>query len=222
MRGVHVRQEVSEPVDQEHLPQHGPAHPPRTGARQAIRVPDGGAQALERHPEGAVRRDGGEEIPGVERPADAGRPGPVVRRVGERDRAGPRRVDTEAEQPVVGSHEGVAVGEDGEGAAGAADARIDHGEVDGAAGKEPVRGLEGESAAQDVLRRDGVGQVDETGRGIDAEDHALHDSDVRILETEIGEERDDAAGPRLTSWPRRPPKSSRVSHARRDAETPPV
>jgi hypothetical protein len=163
-----------------------------------------------------VRRGGGEEIPGVEGAADAGRPGPVIRRVGERDRAGPRRLDAETEEPVVRAHEAVTLGEDGDGAAGAADARIDHGEVDGAAGKEPIRGLEGEGAAENVLGRDGVGQIHETGGGVDGEDHALHDPDVRILETEIGQERDDAAGPR------RPAKSSRVSHARRDGEALPV
>jgi len=43
---------------------------------------------------------------------------------------------------------------------------------------------------------DRVGHVDEPGPRIDAEDYTLDRADVRIIETEVGEQGDDAAGAR--------------------------
>jgi hypothetical protein len=176
---------------------------PRPG--QPGGVVHGGAEAAERHPERAAGRGRGEDVAGMERPAQPDAARPVVGAVGERDRAGPGLGQAEAEEPVVGTHEVVAVGHDGEGPAGAPHARIDHGEVDRPGGEAPVGGFERERAAAHVLGRNGVGEVHEPGGGVDPEDHPLDDADVRIVQAEVAQERDDPARPgrRRPAAPRR-------------------
>ena len=94
------------------------------------------------------------------------------------------------EEPVVGAHEAVPVGTEGQGRPGRADAGIHNGEVRGAGRKARPGAAEQVGAGPDVARRDGVGDVDEDGSGAEAEQHALHFSHVGIRGAEVGEQRD--------------------------------
>jgi hypothetical protein len=104
-----------------------------------------------------------------------------------------RQVEAESEEPVVRADEVVAARGDRDRTPGAADAGIDDGQVHGAAREPPPRGLEQERAAADVLRGHRVGEVDEPRPRVDAEQHALDDPDVPVVEAEIGEQGDHAA-----------------------------
>jgi hypothetical protein len=82
---------------------------------------------------------------------------------------------------------------DGDRTAGAANPRIDDREVYRAAREEPPGRLEEERGPPDVLRRHGMGQIDEASPGVDGEKDAFDGADIDVLEPEVGEEGDDAA-----------------------------
>jgi hypothetical protein len=138
----------------------------------------------------------GEEVAGVEGRADALAARAVVARLGQRHGARPGPPGTEPEEPVVRTHEDMALGVDGQRTAGPAHPRIDHGQVNGPRWEEAVGGLQREGAAPDVLGRNRVGEVNDPGSGVDRQDHALDDPDVGILDAEVGQQRDDPARPR--------------------------
>lgn len=73
-----------------------------------------------------------------------------------------------------------------------ADARIDHGDVDRALGKISVGARQPESGLGGPVRKNLVGQIDETGHGRRAENPAFHHPDERITQAEVGGQRDDA------------------------------
>ena len=79
---------------------------------------------------------------------------------------------------------------------GSADARVYDDDVDGA-GREVGPGcFEGEGAGQDVLGRHAVGDIDDDGLGVDAQDDAAHGRDVGVARAEVGGEGDDRSGHR--------------------------
>ena len=210
MPGRHVGEEVPEPVGQQDLADDPAAGPPGRRPRQASHAADRWAEAIQRHPAGAVPGHRGEDVAGVECPADAPAARPVVARHRQRHRAraGPR--GAEAQEPVVRTHEDVTVGADGQRTSRPAHPGIDHGQVNGPRREEAVGGLQRDGAAPDVLRRNRVGEVHDPGRRVDRQDHALDDPDVGVLDTEVGQQRDDPARPPP------PPTSPRVSRAMPD------
>jgi hypothetical protein len=118
----------------------------------------------------------------------------MVPPVAQHDASRPRQVEAEPEEPVVGADEVVAARLHGDRSPGRADTGIDDRQVHRAAREEAPRRLEEQGGPSEVLRRHGVGQVDEPRPGVDPEQHSLEGADVRVIEPEVGEQGDDAAG----------------------------
>src|SRR5215831_19734740 len=109
----------------------------------------------------------------------------------DRDR-GPRTfLERKREQTVVWTYEVMAGGRERESAPGAAHARIDYRQMNGAGRKEAPGGFDGEGSFQDIVRRDVVSQVDDARVWGNAKDHPLQDSGEGVAKTEIGRQRDD-------------------------------
>ena len=120
--------------------------------------------------------DGGHDIASVEGVADGSRgaPGEFMGFAGTEAAPGP------GEQAVVGADDETLGDLGDEDSAAGANARVYDGQVDGS-GAEAVHGtFEGDRAAEDVLGRDVVGDVDQDGGGAMAEDSAFHGGDVGI------------------------------------------
>ena len=87
----------------------------------------------------------------------------------------------------------------------AADARIDHRDVDRAGRKVGHRLPQHERAGEHVLRRDAVRHVDDRHARRAGRDHALHDADEGVDVPEVGREGDHA---RRRAPPRPPPRGA--------------
>ncbi len=103
-------------------------------------------------------------------------------------------VEGPEQDAVVGRDEGVVEGADGDGAAVRAHARIDDDAVHGAGREVSECGAEEPCGFDDVLRRDGVGDVDDVELRVDREDRPFHGGDVDVVGAEVGQEGDDAGG----------------------------
>jgi hypothetical protein len=66
-----------------------------------------------------------------------------------------------------------------------ADARVDHGQEDGACRKEPKASGQDEAGRANIVRGSGMGDINEANRGVKAEDDGLERGDKKIVLTEI-------------------------------------
>ena len=69
--------------------------------------------------------------------------------------------------------------------------RVDDHQVDGAGGEVAIAGADGDGAAQDVVRSQGMGQVDDPGRDVALENGPLHLTHIGVLESKISGQGDD-------------------------------
>ena len=202
IRSQETRQQVPEAVDQEHLAVDSRTAPARR--RTTAAAPGRGAagpNAASRTPREQWAATG----------ANTSRPWNVrltgcrwYRAGGQHDPASAGQVEAEPEEPVVGPDEVVAAGRHGDRPARAArppDPRPPGAPSRG--GKNCHAPSRSSEARRTSCGRHRVGQVDEPGAGIDAEQDSLDHADVRVIETEVGEQRDDAARAR------RPPPAHR-------------
>jgi hypothetical protein len=117
----------------------------------------------------------------------------MVPPVAQHDATCPREVEAEPEEAVVGPDEIVAAGAHRDRPPGGADPGIHDRQMHRTGREVPPRRLEEQGGPPDVLRRDGVRQVDESRPGVDPEQYALESADVSVIEPEVGEQGDDAA-----------------------------
>ena len=141
---------------------------------------------LERYPVREMGRRGGEDIA----PMEGLRDGWAEIARGLQDHGRPARSDPR-EKPVVRADEQLPARLEGERGAGRAHARIDDRNEHRSLGKMAGCLLEKKSPGADVLGRHSVRYVDDVGLGGDAGEHAFHDPHVRIVEAEVGQQRDD-------------------------------
>ena len=141
-----------------------------------------------------------EEVPAVERVRDVRPPEPPL---GQSHGPAEREMlQRSGEDAVIGSDEpragplAATLGFDRHRAAVAADARVDHDEVNRVRRKRAHRVGQDGGAGDDVLRRDLVRDVDERRVRRDAENHALHLRNVTVGEAEVGGESDEGHGRR--------------------------
>ena len=158
-------------------------------ADEGLRI-DRGAELIDRDAAGEVSGGRREEIAAVEGAGDAVeceiRVGQLVR---GGDSAGSFR--GRDQQAVVGADEQAAVARgERERPTVAADARVDHGEVD-SLGHVRERVAKDERTLENVLRRDAVRDVDDLRVGCDPLDHAVAGSDEVVSEPEVGQEGDE-------------------------------
>ena len=101
----------------------------------------------------------------------------------------PKRSAASISSPLSGPDQPALAGAQRDGAARAADARVDDGEMH-AGGRERQRASEPPGAGADVLRRDAVAEVDDADVRRDPRDHAMDHADVLVADPVVGEERE--------------------------------
>ena len=77
------------------------------------------------------------------------------------------------------------------GASVGADAGVYHPHMYGVIGKVSNAVVEQERALQDILGRHAVGDINNLGVWVDAQDDSLHQANVRVLKAEVRRQRDD-------------------------------
>ena len=145
-----------------------------------------------------MSRHRGEDIPSVEGGADGGTP---VLFIGNFD--GFRLAGVQGLSVVDGGATGIVLNDIAEDAIVRSDeisrgcpedngfsrgaySGIDHHQVDGAMGKELADRAQDKSRLRNILRFDGMADIDESGIGIDAQDYPFHGGDIGIRQSEIG------------------------------------
>jgi hypothetical protein len=193
-----VRQNVAEPVHEEDLTHDALIPAPNGGPWKPHRIADPRPEPDKRHADRSVRGHRGEDVARVEGPAhDLAVVGLI--RGGDDDRPG--TVAQEAEEAVVGTHKVVSVRQERQRTPRPADPRIDDRQMNGPWRKKGVGGRQRQRAPPDVLRRNGMGEVDELRSGVDAEKDPFDDPDVRVLEAEVRQKRHDPARAREPGRP---------------------
>ena len=99
-----------------------------------------------------------------------------------------------AEQAVVGGYEAALGRFQQDGAPIRADAWVHHCHVNGVLGEITVAVMEQKRSLEYVLGGNPVGYIYNLSVGVDAEDDALHQSDVGILKAEVRRQCDDGLG----------------------------
>lgn len=94
------------------------------------------------------------------------------------------------ENAIIGADKTCLPGEYGDGASLRANARIDYDNMDCFTGKVRCGCTEHISSLMDVLRRNGMGDIDDCGARQNIKDCALHAGDIRAGQTEVGGEGD--------------------------------
>jgi len=148
---------------------------------------DGKPKIRDGNTAGKVGCHGREDIPSVECAADRPEPVHLIRQVDDLDlpTLRPSFIVDGGEKAVIRANKEVGPDPGCDGSALRTNPGVHYRQVDCLRWKEGISPPDGKSAFDNILRGDGMGQVNELGSGAYAQDNPLHRADETILKTEI-------------------------------------